>query len=213
MGPKIRLALFSEQRELARVYTAAFWDDILFGDLIHPHRKEFPEDNQLYWLRRIQVYWWDYTHHFIVSTAVDKQGDEVIAGVAHWSRMGTGRRAAGLGWWDPRKSDLELVIASRRTVLPLVRSYSHREIAGAVNHEIPCCSTSNFFPHFLTHVQRPSRQAYSNSLCETVFIHVSQPGCRPGKRVHHRALLPVPRAHLDGVSQRVLVPGGVRRSS
>ena len=22
-----------------------FWDDGLFGDLIHPHRKEYPEDN------------------------------------------------------------------------------------------------------------------------------------------------------------------------
>lgn len=145
MGPKIRLALFSEQRELARVYTAAFWDDILFGDLIHPYRKEFPGDNQLYWLRRIQVYWWDYTHHFIVSTAIDKQGDEVIAGVAHWSRMGTGGRAAGLGWWDPRKSDLGHVIASRRTVLSLVRTSSHRKIAGAVNHVIPRSLTPNFF--------------------------------------------------------------------
>ena len=195
MGPKIRPALFSEQRELARVYTAAFWDDILFGDLIHPHRKEFPEDNELYWLRRIQVYWWDYTHHFIVSTAADKQGNEIIAGVAHWSRMGTGGRVAGLGWWDPRKSDLEHVIA-----LPLVRFCLHRKIAGAVNHATRRSITSIFFPHFLTHMQRPSRQAGSNSLCETVFIRVSQPGCRPGKRVHHRALLSIPRAHMDGVS-------------
>ena len=211
MGPTIRLALFSEQRELARVYTAAFWDDILFGELIHPRRKEFPEDNQLYWLRRIQVYWWDYTHHFIVSTAVDKQGNEIIAGVAHWSRMGTGGRAAGLGWWDPRKSDL--VITSRRTVLPLVRFYSYRKLAGAVNHAIPRYASSIFFSHFLTHMQRPSRQAGSNSLCETIFMRVSQPGRRPGKRVHHRALLPVPRVHMDGVSWRVLVPGGVRCSS
>ena len=147
MGPKIRPALFSEQRELARVCTAAFWDDILFGDLIHPHRKEFPEDNDLYWLRRIQVYWWDYTHHFIVSTAADKQGNEVIAGVAHWSRMGTGGRAAGLGWWDPRKSDLEHVIA-----LPLVRFCLHRKIAGAVNYATRRYITSIFFPHFLTHM-------------------------------------------------------------
>ena len=194
MGPKIRPALFSEQRELACVYTAAFWDDILFGDLIHPHRKEFPEDNELYWLRRIQVYWWDYTHHFIVSTAADKQGNEVIAGVAHWSRMGTGG-VAGLGWWDPRKSDLEHVIA-----LPLVRFCLHRKIAGAVNHATRRSITSIFIPHFLTHMQRPSRQAGSNSLCKTVFIRVSQSGCRPGKRVHHRALLSIPRAHMDGVS-------------
>ena len=208
MSPKIRLALFSEQRELARVYTAAFWDDVLFGDLIHPHRKEFPEDNQLYWLRRIQVYWWDYTHHFIVSTAVDKQGDEVIAGVAHWSRTGTGGRAAGLGWWDPRKSDLEHVIASRRTVLPLVRSYSHRKIGGS-EPRIPSLYHIKFLPAFPNSCAKavsPSRQQQPVRNCLHTCIATGPP-------TRQTSLSSSAPTHSSGTSGRGLAasPGTWRR--
>ncbi|RMZ77721.1 hypothetical protein DV738_g4218, partial [Chaetothyriales sp. CBS 135597] len=76
---------------------AAFWNDVLFGQLIHPHRQQYPEDNDLYWLRRTQVEWWDWSHVFIVASTT-----------AHWSRIADSyaeNYAAGWGlaWWDPRR--------------------------------------------------------------------------------------------------------------
>ncbi|RMZ87706.1 hypothetical protein DV736_g5059, partial [Chaetothyriales sp. CBS 134916] len=111
----IRRAFFSEQRAIARVCTAAFWNDVLFGQLIHPHRLQYPNDNDLYWLRRTQVDWWDWSHIFIVATtgkdSVSRRGkddERIIIGQAHWSRIADSEAenyAAGWGlaWWDPRR--------------------------------------------------------------------------------------------------------------
>ena len=103
----IRRAFISEQHSLARVCTAAFWNDVLFGKLIHPHRDQYPSDNDLYWLRRIQAEWWDWSHVFIVAAAKDQAGKDVIMGQAHWSRIADDERENyeagwGLAWWDPR---------------------------------------------------------------------------------------------------------------
>jgi len=104
----VRRALFSEQSTIARVCGAAFWDDVLFGKLIHPLREQYPRDSDLYWLRRIQTDWWDWSHVFLVTTSVDtRTGREVVSGQAHWSRIGTREQnwmaGWGLRWWDPRK--------------------------------------------------------------------------------------------------------------
>ncbi len=104
----IRRAFFSEQRSIARVCTTAFWNDVLFGKLIHPSRQEHPSDNDLYWLRRIQVDWWDWSHVFIVAASKDARGKGVIMGQAHWSRIADSdaeNHAAGRGlaWYDPRR--------------------------------------------------------------------------------------------------------------
>ena len=102
MKPKIREAHFSELAQIAHVCAVAFWDDELFGDLIHPHRKEFPADNDLYWRRRFQVYWWDYTHRFILSTTTDPGGREIVTGIAQWARLGKGGKSMECWWFDPR---------------------------------------------------------------------------------------------------------------
>lgn len=102
MVHKIREAHFSEQAQIGRVCAAAFWDDELFGDLIHPHRKEFPADNNLYWLRRCQVNWWDYTHRFMVSTTMSPEGREIVTGVAQWARLGKGGKSMECWWFNPR---------------------------------------------------------------------------------------------------------------
>jgi GNAT superfamily N-acetyltransferase len=105
---------------MAQVLSRAFWDDVLFGDLIHPHREQYPDDSDLYWLRRIQVNWWDWSHVFLVTTDVDDTtGTEVVTGVAHWVRMGkaNGRAdpthvalpiakayASLASWWRPNRA-------------------------------------------------------------------------------------------------------------
>jgi len=76
---------------MARTLSLAFWDDVLFRRLVHPHRTQYPHDSDLYWLRRIQVQWWDWSHVFLVTVDGDETtGAEVVMGVAHWNRMGNG---------------------------------------------------------------------------------------------------------------------------
>jgi hypothetical protein len=89
---------------IARVMGQAFFDNSLFGDIIHPHRKQFPEDVNLYWLRRAYVDFWNYRWTWLV--AVDKNhstGEDVVVGVAQWERLGAGGNKLECAIYDPRK--------------------------------------------------------------------------------------------------------------
>lgn len=111
---RLRAATFGELPAVARLMSLAFWDDALCGQRIHPHREAHPADVDLYWLRRARVHFWDRRWRWVV--AVDKrgggggggdgggeeEGEEVIAGIAQWSRFGEGGRGLELGWFDPR---------------------------------------------------------------------------------------------------------------
>ena len=91
----VREAKPEEQVEMAKVAAAAFFDDKMFGDLIHPHRNEFPDDMHLYWLKRIYRGWNDPNSHFLVSVSPSGNGgaDEVAAW-AQWIRKGATASAA-----------------------------------------------------------------------------------------------------------------------
>jgi hypothetical protein len=97
----LRDANYSELPEVAHVMSKAFWNDNLFGDLIHPHREEYPDDADLYWLRRARVNFWDYRWRWIVAVAKDDSGKEVIAGIAQWERLGEGGKKLECSYLDP----------------------------------------------------------------------------------------------------------------
>lgn len=65
---------------------ASFWDDALIGDIIHPHRHEFPDDMHLYFLKRIRHEMGKPGNVFLVSTVSGDDGKEVITGLSHWER-------------------------------------------------------------------------------------------------------------------------------
>jgi hypothetical protein len=44
---RIRLAKYAGLPAIGRVMGQAFFDDSLFGDIIHPHRTRYPEDVSL----------------------------------------------------------------------------------------------------------------------------------------------------------------------
>ena len=70
---------------MAEISAAAFMDEELFGDLMHPHRKEYPEDFILFFKRKFLSHWYDSNRHFLVG--LDKVSGKVIA-VAEWERQG-----------------------------------------------------------------------------------------------------------------------------
>ncbi|CAF3498880.1 hypothetical protein SNK03_000159 [Fusarium graminearum] len=105
----LRDANYSDLPEVARVMSKAFWNDNLFGDLIHPHREKYPDDPDLYWLRRARVSFWDYRWRGIVAIAKDDSGKDVIAGIAQWERLGK----------EERNSNVHISIPIRNLFKPL----------------------------------------------------------------------------------------------
>lgn len=98
-APSLRPPHFSEQSRMAAVCTAAFQNDELLAGIFHPHRKQFPKDVELFWLRASQLDWFNPRHHFVVSTISDKErrSKDLIVGVAHWERLGKGIKIS----WNP----------------------------------------------------------------------------------------------------------------
>ena len=72
---------------MAKVAAQAFFNDELFGDLIHPYRHLYPDDVHLFFLKRIRKGWADPANHLLVSTAPSAQGEgEEVAAWIQWTR-------------------------------------------------------------------------------------------------------------------------------
>ncbi|KAK5174356.1 uncharacterized protein LTR77_001436 [Saxophila tyrrhenica] len=84
----LRPAVPADLLPASKVLAAAFHNDYLFGEYIHPHRNQFPEDAYLYYLRFMrEAYWTEPGEHLIVSYSLDPStGNEEITGLAHWIR-------------------------------------------------------------------------------------------------------------------------------
>lgn len=139
---QLRDARYSELPRVAHVLAQAFWEDNLFGQLIHPHRNEYPDDVDLYWLRRARVNFWDNRRRWLVATDKDKNGKELIIGVAQWERLGEGGKKLERWYLDPRKY-IEACHFPPRARYQLKLSHSCRKHLQAFVlgcHESPCIS-------------------------------------------------------------------------
>ncbi|KAH9874833.1 hypothetical protein J1614_004320 [Plenodomus biglobosus] len=102
---RLRPARLADLNSVAKVWTAAFFDDEIIGDLMHPNRRQYPDD--LYWflLRGIREHFWNWRNHLVIATIVttDEQGhsNEGIAGAADWRRLGDGGATRELARVDP----------------------------------------------------------------------------------------------------------------
>ncbi|KAK6081146.1 acetyltransferase [Seiridium cupressi] len=95
---KQREARYSDILAIARANASSFFDDSLFGDLIHPRRKEYPDDVYLFYLRSLRIGFWDYRTKWLVAVAEDANGKETIVGFAKWLRVGSGGQSMDCPW-------------------------------------------------------------------------------------------------------------------
>jgi hypothetical protein len=116
----VRHARYSELPLIAQLYTETFWNDNLIGDLIHPHRKQYPQDMHLFWLRQARVNFWDPRYRWIVAVH-GANGTEQIAGAALWERLSEGSKELEYRWFDPRKC----ARPSWSVRSSLIRSFNH----------------------------------------------------------------------------------------
>ena len=105
---QLRTAQLSDLPAIARAWQAAFFDDEIIGKLMHPHRKEHPEDVYYFLLRGLRERFWDWRHQYVVVTAREADGQERIAGAADWRRLGEGGKRRELASVDPRTSCVPL---------------------------------------------------------------------------------------------------------
>jgi hypothetical protein len=98
----LRPAQISDLSSIARIWAAAFFDDEIIGQIMHPHRKQYPDDVYWFLLRGIRERFWDWRHQFMVVT-VDEGSGERVVGAADWRRLGKGGERTELWWMDPRE--------------------------------------------------------------------------------------------------------------
>jgi hypothetical protein len=108
----IRFAQYADLPAIGRVMGQAFFDDSLFGEIIHPHRQRYPEDVNLYWLRRAYADYWNYRWRWLVAVVKEPAtGKDVVVGVAAWERLGSGGETMECASYDPRKRYASTLIA------------------------------------------------------------------------------------------------------
>lgn len=175
----LREAHYSDLPRVAEILTRAFWNDGMFGDTIHPHRKAHPEGMELYWLRRARVNFWDYTWKFLVGVMPDGQeGGEKIVGIAQWARLGEGGRRMRCWWFDPRECSLSTHLGDPGVAFTK-RARSRRLLSADHFHTRKSLETS------LQHRDEGPRP------------HLPEPRLRPSQGEPHRARRAVPRERLD----------------
>jgi hypothetical protein len=97
----IRKAHRGDLRVIAEVLAAAFLNEELFGDLMHPKRHEYPEDFIRFFEHRIWTHWFEYQRTILVSE--DPVSGKVV-GVADWERQGENALTTTKhGRLDPRR--------------------------------------------------------------------------------------------------------------
>ncbi|KAH9880453.1 hypothetical protein IAQ61_000744 [Plenodomus lingam] len=84
----IRPATPTDETALVELCTAAFFDESLFGQTLHPYRHKYPDDVKIFWHETIRRYF--ATPGFVVLVAVrtNGNGEEKIGGMAIWERQG-----------------------------------------------------------------------------------------------------------------------------
>ncbi|KAH7128599.1 hypothetical protein B0J11DRAFT_525333 [Dendryphion nanum] len=112
----LRDARFSDHQALAEICSAAFFNEDLFGRVIHPHRYEFPHDPTVFWLQHIRNHWFDWRNRMLITYNTDSlhTSSEIITGLAVWQRQGKGGEKLALRTWDPRNIAIPLTKLSNR---------------------------------------------------------------------------------------------------
>ncbi|KAI4690266.1 hypothetical protein J4E81_007418 [Alternaria sp. BMP 2799] len=148
---ELRPARLSDLSAIATVWTAAFFDDEIIGELMHPHRDEYPDDVYWFLLRGIRERFWDWRHRFMVVT-----DDGKVVGAADWRRLGRGGEKMELGRGDPRN-----------LIAPVWKAYHSTSLAFFPNRAADPTRTS-----FLDTAVANSEKYWSGHRTECWDLHV-----------------------------------------
>ncbi|KAF1912972.1 acyl-CoA N-acyltransferase [Ampelomyces quisqualis] len=122
----VRLAMPQDEPAIAAICAAAFFEEGLFGQLIHPKRHQYPDDVQIFWHARVRKFFQEPRNRVIVAALTEEGADKII-GMATWQRQGDdpGAQRITQEWTDPgpdaftplASTDNRAIDASKATIL------------------------------------------------------------------------------------------------
>ncbi|KAF3032373.1 hypothetical protein E8E12_001620 [Didymella heteroderae] len=135
----LRPARPSDEPVIVRICARAFFDEDLFGRVIHPHRYEFPDDVEVFWHEQVRDDWSDTRNKVIVAVVHDENHQEKIMGLAVWQRQGddAGAQRVKSEWIDPgawpalSSTRNRALDPSKKTILRESAPYTKHYWAGA----------------------------------------------------------------------------------
>lgn len=149
---RLRHACPEDEPSMAAICTRAFFNDDLFGRVIHPLRHAYPDDVQTYWQESLRHYWASPRIRMLVAVAEPSRGQDqdTIIGVAVWERQGEDEGAHKVmeefsdpGTWPALSSTQNRALdPSKKTILQDAETYSNPYWAGsrATNwYLVLCC--------------------------------------------------------------------------
>jgi GNAT superfamily N-acetyltransferase len=88
---------------MAAICTRAFFNEDLFGRVIHPQRALYPSDMQIFWHSWLRDSWASPRNKIIVAVETFSDQEEKIVGAAIWQRQGddAGAQRVMEKWADP----------------------------------------------------------------------------------------------------------------
>lgn len=154
---RLRPALPEDEPIMAAICTRAFFNDDLFGRVIHPLRHTYPDDVQTYWHESLRHYWASPRIKILVAVAEPSHGQdrETIIGVAVWERQGDDEGAHRVmeefsdpgPWPAPAYMRNRALDPSKKTILQDAEIYSKFHWTGsrATNwYLVLCCVDPQF---------------------------------------------------------------------
>lgn len=130
----LRCARPEDEPLLVSICTRAFFDDDLFGRVIHPFRKTYPDDVQIYWHETLRREWALPRTQILVAIEEpkDEQDMEIVVGLAIWERQGDSKDThTSLGFpsysgpWPALETTHNRALdASKRTILQDSEAFS-----------------------------------------------------------------------------------------
>jgi len=94
----LRIATWTDLLAASHAASGAFFEESLFGPVIHPHRHTYPNDVYLFFLRYFRQTFFSATDTIIVT--YPSHSPSTVTGVGVWTRKGAGgvRLAKQQGW-------------------------------------------------------------------------------------------------------------------
>lgn len=145
----LRPAVPKDEPFMAAICARAFFNDDLFGRVIHPHRATYPDDTQIFWHEWLRQDWSSPRSKVFVAVKVDDDQQERIAGIAIWQRQGddAGAQRAMMDFADPgpwpalKTTHNRALDPSKKTILQDSEPYMKHHWAGsrATNWYLSLC--------------------------------------------------------------------------
>lgn len=109
---------------MAALCAAAWFDEALFGPLLHPYRDQYPNDVQIYWHNCIRRHF-NKPNEIVFVAVTTENGKEKVVGAGVWQRQGddAGAQKVKETWKSPGECSRDSIILNLMAILEMLISH------------------------------------------------------------------------------------------